>query len=504
MRRRDLLAGALSLPVVLAAARAFGDPPPAAEATPFDAALLRARAKALAGKPWQAPRNSLSAELSKFGYDQYRTLRFDPKQALWADGDLPFNIQFFHRGFLYKDRVAMHEVIGGLARPVAYSPGMFDLGEIKRLAADDHGFAGFRIHAPINRPDYYDEVAAFLGASYFRAVAKNQTYGLSARGLAIATAARGGEEFPLFTAFWLERPDRQSADLVAHALLDSPSAAAAFRFVIRPGEATIFDVEMALYPREKIEEIGIAPLTSMFFFAPHDRTGIDDFRPAVHDSDGLSIWTGHGEQIWRPLANPAGLQISVFSDNSPRGFGLMQRSRDFSGYRDLEARYDRRPSLWIEPLGKWGAGAIHLIEIPTDREIHDNTVAFWRPAEPLERGSEHILSYRMHWCWESPWKSDLARIVETRVGAAAAENARLFVLEVAGEGQGPDGRERQAIVDAGPGRIRNVVVQPNPATGAWRISFELLPEGARAVELRAKLMDGDRPVSETWLYRWTP
>ncbi len=505
MRRREMLAGALSLPFVVAATRELGVRPAVGQqARPFDAGTVRAAAKALAAKPWQAAKDVLSGPLAKLDYDGYRTIRFDPNRALWAAEKLPFGVQFFHRGFLYKDRVEMYEVADGQARRIAYDPEMFDLSKVGRLAEGDVGFAGFRIHAPMNRPDYFDEVAAFLGASYFRAVAKNHIYGLSARGLAIKTAEPGGEEFPLFTSFWLERPTQEAGSVVVHALLDSRSAAAAFRFVIRPGEATIFDVEMALYPRVEIAQVGIAPLTSMFYFAANDRVGVDDFRPAVHDSDGLSMWTGRGEQIWRPIANPTDLQISVFSDTDPRGFGLMQRHRDFRSYQDLEARYERRPSLWIEPLGKWGAGAVHLVEIPTDKEIHDNVVAFWRPAQPLAAGSEHVLSYRMHWCWEAPWKSELARIVETRVGAAFTDRARLFVLEAAGEMLKNDGRERQIKLEASRGKVRNAVAQPNPVTGGWRMSFELLPEGAKAVELRAQLMDGDKPASEVWLYRWTP
>ncbi|BBK43714.1 glucans biosynthesis protein G [Allostella vacuolata] len=505
MRRRELLAGALSLPFFLSMTREFGSSATAAADTePFDAGTVRRLARERAGKPWQAPKDTISAALARLDYDTYRTIRYDPNRALWAAEKLPFGVQFFHRGFLYKDRVEMHEVVDGQARRIAYAPELFDLSRVGKPADGDVGFAGFRIHAPMNRPDYFDEVCAFLGASYFRAVAKNHIYGLSARGLAIKTAEPGGEEFPVFTEFWLERPAQEAGAVVVHALLDSRSAAAAFRFAIRPGEATIFDVEMALYPRVELAQVGIAPLTSMFHFAANDRLGVDDFRPAVHDSEGLSMWTGGGEQIWRPLCNPAELQVSAFVDTNPRGFGLMQRQRDFGGYKDLEARYDRRPSLWIEPLGRWGKGAVHLVEIPTDREIHDNIVASWRPETPLAAGSEHILSYRMHWCWEAPWKSELARVTDTRIGQSLTDRARLVVLEFFGDKLPRDPGTRQPLVQADRGKLRNVVAQPNPVTGGWRLSFELSPEGARAVELRAQLMDGDKPASEVWLYRWTP
>jgi len=505
VRRRELLAGALSLPFVLAMTQEFGAAPAIAEpGHAFDAGTVKRLARERAGKPWQAARDTLSGALAKIDYDAYRTIRYRPDRALWAAERLPFGVQFFHRGFLYKDRVDMFEVAAGQARPIPYTPDLFDLSQVGRPAEGDLGFAGFRIHAPMNRPDYFDEVCAFLGASYFRAIAKNHTYGLSARGLAIKTAEPGGEEFPAFVAYWLERPTQEAGSVVVHALLDSRSAAAAFRFVVRPGEATIFDVEMTLYPRVEIAQVGIAPLTSMYLFAANDRAGVDDFRPAVHDSEGLSLWTGRGEQIWRPLSNPAELQVSAFADTDPRGFGLMQRQRDFGGYKDLEARYDRRPSLWIEPLGKWGKGAVHLVEIPTDREIHDNIVAFWRPEAPLAAGVEHTLSYRMHWCWEAPWKSDLAPVTDTRVGRSLTDRSRLFVVEVVGDKLKREAPDRRAVVTADKGKLRNIVAQPNPVTGGWRISFELLPENAKAVELRAQLMDGEQAASEVWLYRWTP
>lgn len=504
MRRRKLLAGAVLLPFVLQSPGKFlFSRAHAADPTPFDANTVPSLAKTLAAKPWQAPREILPAALAKIDYDAYRTIRFRADRAQWAADKLPFSLHFFHRGFLYKERVAIYEVAEGVTRQIVYKPDMFDFSSVGAVADGDVGFAGFRIHAPMNRPDYYDEVAAFLGASYFRAVGKHHRYGLSARGLAIKTAEATGEEFPRFTAFWVEKPTPQTGSIVVHALLDSRSTTGAYRFTIRPGEATIFDVEMTLYPRVELAQVGIAPLTSMFFFSPSDRGGIDDFRPAVHDSDGLSIWTGSGEQIWRPLGNPALLQVSNFIDADPRGFGLMQRQRAFTAFQDLEARYERRPSLWIETLGKWGRGGINLIEIPTSGEIHDNIVAYWRPEKPLAAGSEHSFSYRMHWCWDAPWKSELAQITDTRIGASATPARRLIVLELEGDGLRGNAAERRGQVEASAGKLHNVVTQPNPVTGGWRLSFELEPENARVVELRARLMDGDRPASETWLYRWT-
>jgi glucans biosynthesis protein len=490
---------------------AAADAPDALSAA-FDSSIMREFARNLASKPYKAPDNKIPDVLAHLTYDQYRTIRFNPARALWRDEKLPFQIEFFHRGFSYTDRVEIFEVANGRANLIRYNSDLFDMGQVPSVRSgpnmnteNDIGYAGFRIHAPMNRPDYFDEVCVFLGASYFRAVAKGQGYGQSARGLAIKTGDPGGEEFPAFRRFWLERPAPDASAMIVHALLDSQSAAACFRFTIRPGTETVFDIESTVFPRVDIDQAGLAPLTSMFDFDPSDRSGVDDYRQAVHDTNGLQVWTGRGEQLWRPLANPKTLQISSFADTSLRGFGLMQRQRGFPAYDDLESRYEKRPSVWIEPIGDVGDGAIVLIEIPTKREIDDNIVAFWRPKDKLRAKGEYAFTWRQHWCWDPPGPPPLVRVTDTRAGAGSKSQSRLFVLELAGDAlKGlPAETALTPDVSAKPGKILNPVAQPNPETGGWRMSFELDPDGEKVVELRAVLMRDRTPLSEAWLYRWT-
>jgi glucans biosynthesis protein len=337
-----------------------------------------------------------------------------PERALWRGEKLPFEAQFFHRGFFYTNRVDIYEVKNDQAAKIAYQPDLFSFGHLAPPGPGvDLGFAGFRLHTPVNKPDYYDEVCVFLGASYFRAVAKGQLYGLSARGLAINTGEAKGEEFPSFKAFWIEKPTANAKSIVVHALLDSESAAAAYRFTIRPGDTTVFDVEMAIYPRIDLQRAGLMPMTSMFFFGPNDRKDVDDFRPSVHDSDGLAVFNGRGEELWRSLHNPKDLQISSFADLNPRGFGLMQRQKDFFAYQDLESSFERRPSLWAEPIGDWGEGSVKLIEIPTKEEVHDNIASFWQPKSALQAKGEHTYTYRLHWGPDTPKPTALARFSRT-------------------------------------------------------------------------------------------
>ncbi len=511
MRRRVLLATGLATPAILMGNRVADAAVPDAKAgkpTPFDANTVRAIARDLAAKPFAPAETALPDVLANLSYDRYRAIRFDPARSLWRGTGLPFEAEFFHRGFLYKDRVDINVVADGQSTPIAYNPDLFDFGPTPRPNAAglaDVGFAGFRIHAPFMRPDYADEFCVFLGASYFRALAKGQTYGLSARGLAIDTGDSRGEEFPSFREFWLERPQPGASALVIHALLESPSATGAYRFTVRPGDETIMDVESVVFPRVDIDQVGLATLTSMFTFGPASHTGFDDWRPAVHDSEGLQIWTGRGEHVWRPLANPRTLQVSVFGDLAPRGFGLMQRSRKFTDYEDLETDYELRPSLWVEPIGAPGEGAVVLVEIPTRSEVHDNIVAFWRPKNPLKAKSENGFTYRLHWGDRAPIAEDVARVVGTFTGVSFSGKTREFVLDISGGKLKADSKPRLEVTsDHGAITVPSVVLNTAKPNDTWRASFELDPQGAPVVELRGRLVDDGGPLSETWLYRWTP
>jgi len=512
LHRRDLVrsgAGASLLVLLgnLATRRArAAEAAPVPAPGPFDGSSVRRLAQELAKQSFKPPESKLPGAIDSLTYDQYRGIRFRKDRALWSGQSLPFQVEFYPRGFLYRQRVDIFEVAGGQAQRVPYSADLFDYADPALRVVEDVGFAGFRVHAPINKPNYYDEVCVFLGASYFRAIAKGQTYGLSARGLAIGTGDPRGEEFAQFVAFWLERPQPGVNSLVIHALLDSGSLTGAYRFTIRPGDVTTFDVESTLYPRVDITESGIAPLTGMYYFDANDRHGVDDWRPAAHDSEGLSMWNGRGEELWRPLTDPTDLQISAFSDIHPRGFGLMQRKRTFADYQDLALQYGKRPSLWVEPIGDWGEGVVELVEIPTTNEVNDNIVAFWRQKEKLSAKGEYNFTYRMHWGWDCPWPSKLGRIVDTRTGAAEDKKGRLFVLDISGEAVKalPADARPHAELNASVGTIQNVVVEPNAEIGGWRIAFELLAGDAKTVELHGQLIGEQGPLSEIWVYRLTP
>lgn len=501
MHRREVLCGGTSFLLAIGTGGAAAED----QGTPFDNDTVPAMARQLAAKPFKPPDSALPAELSNLEYSVYQSIRFKPEHALWLDQGINFNAEFFHRGYIYKDRVDIFQVADGHATPVPYYTDLFTWEKVK-APTTDVGFAGFRLQYPLNRVNYFDEVCTFLGASYFRAIARGQGYGLSARGLAIKTADSSGEEFPLFRAYWLERPAPGTNSITIHALLDSLSAAGAFRFVIHPGQETLFDTEVTIYPRVDIAQAGLAPLTSMYFFAPNDQGSADDWRSAVHDTDGLALRTGRDERILRPLINPRNLQVSAFTDSGPRGFGLVQRARKFTDYQDLEALYQKRPSLWIEPRGDWGQGTVELVEIPSNKEVNDNIVAFWHPHDPLKAKSEFKLAYQMHWCWSEPEPGPFARVVQTRSGKSWNGDNRQYIIDFAGaaldawKAEAPPGLD----VATDKGKIVNAFAQPNPDVGGWRVSIELDTQKQPVVELHARLMDGDKPLTETWIARWTP
>lgn len=471
-------------------------------ASPFSRTILVGRAEELAKQEFVESAQPAGNSPNKLTYDQYRAIRFQKGASIWAHQDRTFTLDLFHPGFIYDTPVNIN-VVTDMARRVFFDNEKFDYGPEVPVPNSDEatGYSGFRVRAPMNRPDYLDEFLVFQGASYFRGVARDQSYGISARGLAVRTARPEGEEFPVFTDFWIERPAVHATALVIHAMLQSRSVVGAYTFTVTPGDETVIDVDATLFPRTELTAYGIAPLTSMFLFDASGRSRFDDLRNAVHDSDGLQIVNGRGERLWRPLANPRTLQVSAFLDDSPRGFGLLQRKRSFVDFEDWEARYERRPSLWVEPRGEWGPGHVELVEIPSDREIHDNVVAYWQPATPLPVGQPAEFSYRLRYTTE-PLDTSLARVVGTRSGGSLnSADQRAFVIDFQGSTPPPD--DVQITVTTSTGQILDTRGSLVTATGAYRVSFELAPERADVVELRALLTSKEQLWSETWLYRWS-
>ena len=472
--------------------------------TSFTSAHVQNLAEQLSTQPFAKPTITAPA-FQKLGYDQFRDIRFRTDQAIWRGEKLDFELQLLPMGWLFDVPVEIWLVDGGNAKRLTADKSLFSLGPLVGDVGPGapYGFSGFRVHGPINRPEYFDEYLVFQGASYFRAVGRGQGYGLSARGLAIDTARPNGEEFPIFRAFWIEKPKPNARSITVHALLDSQSTTGAYRFDVEAGQSTVIDVTATLYPRRALTHVGLGPLTSMYLRGPGHHRIDQDFRPAVHDSDGLAIYNGSGEFIWRPLTNPKMLQASAFMDRSPKGFGLCQRARSFQAYEDLEARYERRPSAWIEPKGAWGPGYVELIEIPTDEEIHDNIVAYWKPANAPEPGKAFAVAYRMHWTDDLPVAWSGARVAATRVGKGKKEGSTLFVVDFTGPAVGGQKQLPVAVATSNPGTIANVAVHANPEIDGVRVSFELDPAGTELCELRLALKLADQQISESWLYRWT-
>jgi len=465
-------------------------------------------ARKTAAEPFKAPQ-PVPDYLTDINYDDYRDIRFDTAQSLWRDGGR-FQVQFIHPGLYYKNAVAINVIDGRGVQKVPFSAKMFNYGKNKfaeKIPAD-LGFAGFRLAYPFYKPAEYNHVIVFAGASYFRAVAKNEVFGLSARGLALDTGLPSGEEFPVFREFWLERPGRDARAARIYALLDSPSVAGAYEFLVQPGERTVIGVRLRLFERKRVRELGIAPLTSMFFFGEEKPRPVGEWRPEVHDSDGLAIASSSGEWIWRPLGNPQKLRTSYFEVENPRGFGLLQRDRDFHNYEDLETRHELRPNAWIVPSGSWGKGQVKLVEIPSQKEINDNIVAYWIPRALPAVGQPIELAYNISVQTPEPMDAAQGRAVATRLAAGDKDDAKRLVLdfESAKLKTLPADAPVKAVISVGPdGQLLQQTIVKNTVTGGWRVAFQVKAPKEKPLELRAYLQHNNKEVlTETWSYQLEP
>ena len=476
----------------------------------FDLATVAQKAERLAADGWKEP-PAIPKRLTEISYDQWRDIRFRPELALWREAKLKFQIQFFHPGLFYSRTVRMNVVDKGRTAQALFSPSQFDYGknEFASEVPQDLGYAGFRVHYPI-KTNYFDEVIVFLGASYFRSLGRDEGFGLSARGLAVDTAESWGEEFPWFREFWLLPPAQKADQLAVYALLDSPRITGAYQFLIDPGAETVVRVTARLFPRAEIKKLGLAPLTSMFFHGENTARWFDDFRPEVHDSDGLLLCSKTGEWLWRPLDNPKTLSISRLRLDSPAGFGLVQRDRDFASYQDLETKGERRPSAWIVPDGDWGPGRVELVEIPMNDEVNDNVVAYWVSDRPVKAGEPIELSYTIGWYGDDPARPPTGRAISTRRDGGTKEGAQRVVVDFTGKALAAIPAEqvvRGVITVVGGDEAAELLEQQvvkNPFTGGWRLTFQVRPKKREAVELRAFLDQGGSVLTETWSYALRP
>lgn len=476
------------------------------------------KAKSLAGKSYDAPKSNLPSIFRDMKYADYQQIQFNHDKAYWNNTHTPFKLEFYHQGMYFDTPVKINEVTADAVRKIKYNPDYFNFGRVKhdKSTVQDLGFAGFKVLYPLNKKGKNDEIVSMLGASYFRVVGAGQVYGLSARGLAIDTALPSGEEFPRFREFWIERPQPKATSLLVYALLDSPRATGAYRFTIRPGKESLVDVQSKIYLRDKVGKLGIAPLTSMFLYGPNQPSSAMNYRPEMHDSNGLSIHAGNNEWIWRPLNNPKHLAVSTFTTENPKGFGLLQRGRTFARYQDLDDRYDLRPSAWITPKGNWGKGHIELVEIPTNDETNDNIVAFWTPEHLPDAGKEMNFNYsilftrdedKLHakgGAWVDQTRRSIGDVKQANL-IRQADGTTAFVVDFVGPEMKKLSSDTPVTSQASIGDNGEIVensVRYNAVTKGWRLTLRVkVKDEKKTTEMRAALVNGDKTLSETWSYQ---
>lgn len=516
--RRHVLAGALTTTVAGWTTSARSETPVGAATfgppQPFSFDALKQRAQALSKSPYVPPPQPAAGDpLRGMTFDTFAQAVYKPEMELWRGVSGAQTVRLFPQGRFYAEPVRIYVLENGSAREVVYSPDYFNMPADHPLRKlQSAGFAGFRLMSRGGVSDWL----AYLGASYFRSSDPNDQYGGSARGLAINTGKP--EEFPRFSSFWLEQ---NGSGMNIYALLESQSLTGAYRMDSRRIEGgqggAMQDIECELYFRAPVDMLGIAPLTGMFWYGENSAFTRGDWRPEVHDCDGLSMWTGRGERIWRPLSNPPRIVTNSFIDENPKGFGLIQRDRNFENYQDDSLFYDRRPSMWVEPLSKWGKGAVNLVQLPTTNETEDNMVAFWTPAEPVKAGTVINTSYRLFWGIDSPPVGDVARIVATRIGIGGLggrdldlrhvkHNAKKFMIDVEGKTLNDLTRYggTKTVVTTSNGTLSGIEAFPVVGTNRWRMMFDLSDLKGQPADLRAYLAKDDEALSETWIYQAFP
>lgn len=475
-----------------------------AEGQRFDPALVVEAARVLSRRPMvPLVATDLPEGYATLPFDQYVGIRAQPSGMIWAGENRGFTVEPLHRGYVFSSPVNLFTVEDDVVRRVAFDPGKFNYGRVTPPPPGlDLQFSGFRVSAGLERPY---ELALFQGATFFRSLARGQNFGAMARALILRPGEQRGEEIPFFRAYWIERPSPAAGVLVIHALLDSESVTGAVRMTLRPGDITLVDVEMTLFARANLDHVGFGCVMGTYLSGPQSRRGFDDLRPAVHEVSGVQMFTGNGEWIYRPVSNPASLQVSSFQDSNPRGFGLIQRERDPNAFVDDDQRFELRPSVWMEPLGDWGPGSVQLIEIPSESELNDNIISYWRPRQPIAAGSETTIAYRQAWCWQPPERPPLAVATRIRQGRGSQTRRRRFLVDFTGDKLGDAAlvAATRATITATPGTIQNLRLWPYPERRTMRVAFEVDPGSETLSELRLVLDAGGQPVSETLLNRWT-
>ena len=491
---------ALCVLALSAQARAFG----------FDDVVARAQAAAAA--PYRAPA-ATPQFLREVGYDQYRGMRYQVRHNLWAADRSRFQVTPVMPGGVYAHLIPINVVDGERVEPVAFHKAYFNFDDAALAAQipDDLGYAGFELSYRFMRSHVQEKFLVFAGASYFRAVGQGQQWGLSARGAAIDTGLPTGEEFPDFVEYWLERPARDATRMTLYALLDSPRLAGAYAYVVTPGVTTILDVRSVLFPRSRIQLLGVAPLTSMYYYGENTPRPMGAWRPEVHDSDGLLI-AGPQAQVWRPLLAPPGVRLEDFEAGAVTAFGLLQRDTRFAAYEDVGARYDQRPSALVEPKTGFEQGHVVLVQLPTSNEYLDNIVALWTPAAGAAPGARLEYAYSLRFGPPTIAHTDLGEAVRSFVGrdfvgANVKEGSYRLIADFRG-GKLASLAPRSPVTVKLRVRDSGVVLEHQvervSATGDWRFSVLVRPAPEQPLALQAQLVLGDQALTEVWDYELPP
>lgn len=462
----------------------------------------------------------LPKSLQNLDYSQYNLMRYNIDSDLWANDDLPFRVSFFPLGTtLYSLPVEIYEIDNEtLISKVPFSPKFFQYEDqvkfIKDQMPEDAGYAGFKLRYKPKGSSYPDEFAAFLGNSYFRIICDGSSYGLSNRGLAINTGVENvPEEFPAFEKFYLVKPSKGDESIIIYAFLNGRSVTGAYSFKITPGTEASVDVKSVLFLRNKVNLLCLAPITSMFWFTLGEPDNFYDYRPSVHNSEGLVLSDGKND-IYEPLTNyPFHKMINDdISCDSLRYFGLVQRDREYNRYMDPGVKYHLNPNCLIVPQNNWREGSLRLFVLPTLTEWMDNINLFWIPKTLPEPMEPINFDYKILYSLKEP-KNTLSFVKYTNLGQDLINcKNTIFALSFADKDAiiekskdiKIDLQVPSDVIIASPPSIEKIIFNDT-----WRVLFTLTIHKKLAYEdkpfiIKCTLKDNGKSISEEWYFLWYP
>ena len=443
--------------------------------------------------------------------DEYSQITFNASKALWMNEALLFRLEFFHLGYIYNTPLAVNEFKGLYSQDIRFTNDLFNFGNLNKdtsdKAKDLEGYAGLKILCQLNRPNQFDELISVLGNEKFRALGRYNIYGLYAAPL-ITIGINNKINLAHYTKFWLGKPESKSDHLTMCAIADSPEATIAFHYEIYPGDDTKVKTKSTIYPRIDTLSVGIAPMSTLYFSGINTLSRYNLYYSQFHYSDNLII-SSEKNVFSQPLENYEQTVVNEVKTKDIKFFGLSQRDRNYDHYQTLFIALHLMPTLWIKPDNDWQKGKVVLVETPANNPNTLNIYAFWVPEEKLHKGKVYSYDYTMHWAINEPDPDTGPGCVSSTKVGLDGDNI-CFAIKFTGTML----KKLPAVANitslttiSSNSKITDIKIQKDPFDNQWialiTASKPVKVDNKQSqVSLSCTLMYGNKPITETWMYKW--